>query len=369
MIDLLRAPGYLLPVCMLAWGATVAGCSTTNNASGLSFDPANHKGPSAGRPNEVLVLGSPHLSGINASIGDEELEPILDRLTRWRPDAIAIEAVSGAQCDYMRRYSFRYAQTVADYCVDNGPALNALGIADAPAAIAEIESRLKDWPAEPSPSERRRLSALFLAAGERASALVQWLRLADDERRAGDGLNDALVAELEAISKKRNESYQIGAKLAARLGLERVYAMDDHTADGPVDDEEAFGAAMMSAWNNEAGTKRKALDESYESRVKEPNMLLEYYRFLNSAESEILAFQNDFGAALEEPSPQGFGRSYLSFWETRNLRMAGNIREVAGMRHGSRTLVIVGASHKGYLDAYLNEMHDLRVASVSEALR
>jgi hypothetical protein len=32
-------------------------------------------------------------------------------------------------------------------------------------------------------------------------------------------------------------------------------------------------------------------------------------------------------------------------------------------------LVIVGASHKGYLDAYLDQMHDLRVVSTNNILR
>jgi hypothetical protein len=44
-------------------------------------------------------------------------------------------------------------------------------------------------------------------------------------------------------------------------------------------------------------------------------------------------------------------------------------REAIGMRPGSRTLVIVGASHKGYLEAYLNQMHDVRIVPTSQVLR
>jgi hypothetical protein len=72
---------------------------------------------------------------------------------------------------------------------------------------------------------------------------------------------------------------------------------------------------------------------------------------------------------MEEPSPQRFGRNYLAYWETRNLRMAANIREAMGERPGMRMLVIVGASHKGYLEAYLHQMHDLRVLDTGAVLR
>jgi hypothetical protein len=46
--------------------------------------------------------------------------------------------------------------------------------------------------------------------------------------------------------------------------------------------------------------------------------------------------------------PPRFGRQYVGYRETRNLRMAANIGDMLGMRSGQRMLVIVGASHKGY---------------------
>lgn len=83
----------------------------------------------------------------------------------------------------------------------------------------------------------------------------------------------------------------------------------------------------------------------------------------------LLAYQSDFGAALREPSPQAFGRSYVGYWETRNLRMVANIRDVLGEHPGSRLLAIVGASHRGYYEAYLNQMHDVRLVDANVLLR
>jgi len=50
-----------------------------------SFHPDQLKGPPAGRPNEVLVLGTPHLSGLPKSFQPALLEPLLQRLVAWKP--------------------------------------------------------------------------------------------------------------------------------------------------------------------------------------------------------------------------------------------------------------------------------------------
>jgi hypothetical protein len=332
------------------------------------FDPSTLKGPASGTPNEVLVLGSPHLSQLPPSFDAAKLQLLNDRLAGWRPQAIAIEALSGPQCDFLRRYPHRYKDTVDSYCWDPAPAQAATGL-DIAAATMQAEQLVAAWPAAASASQRRHLAALFLAAGEQASAMVQWLRLPEAERQAGDGLDAALVERLHALERRRDESYLIAARLAARLGHERVYPMDDHTADSVTADEKASGEAIMKAWSNPATEKRKRMDQALNERLGTPEDVLAMYRAHNAPGMGRLVFDSDFGAALNEPSPQRFGRGYVGYWETRNLRMASNIRDVLGARPGIRMLVIVGASHKGYLEAYLHQMHDVRIVDAAPLLR
>ena len=165
----------LLP-CTLAAAMALAGATATSaTATGdyrPAFRPDQLKGPPAGAPNEVLVLGTVHLSGLGDSFRAAQLSPLLDRLARWQPTAIATESLSGLQCDSLRRYPARYADTVESYCPDTGPAAAATGL-DVPAANVEVERLLADWPDAPSANERRRLALLFLAAGEPGSAMVQ----------------------------------------------------------------------------------------------------------------------------------------------------------------------------------------------------
>ena len=358
-----RVTGLLAAAAMLC----AAGAHAQESAD--IFNPSKLKGPAKGVPNEVLVLGTAHLSQLKPPFQPASLKLLNDRLMAWKPKIIAIEALSGAQCDYVRRYPHRYKDTIESYCRwDPAPARAATGL-DVPGATAEIDRLLAAWPAAAAPSQRRHLAALFLAGGDPVSALVQWLRLPAEERRAGDGLDGALVAALDKLRDKRSEDTLIAAPLAAALGLERVVGMDDHTADAPDPNEKQASEAIMKAWDNPATARRRQMDADRDARIGTPEGVMALYRTLNDPAQARLVFDSDFGAALEEGSPQQFGRGYVSYWEVRNLRMAANIREAVGTRPGSRTLVIVGASHKGYLEAYLNQMHDVRIVNALQVLR
>jgi hypothetical protein len=317
----------------------------------------------------VLVLGTAHLRYLPATFQPASLKSLTDRLIAWKPRIIAIEERSGPQCAFMRQYPQRYKETVQAFCGwDPAPARAATGL-DVPAATAEIDRLLASWPAAAAPAQRRHLAAVFLAGGEPVSALVQWLRLPEAERHAGDGLDATLVAALEKMRGQRSEDTMIAAPLAAALGLERVVGMDDHTADAPDADPKAYGEAIAKAWDNPATARRKQQDKDLEPKLADPEGVIALYRAINDPSQARLIYASDFGAALEEPSPQQFGRGYVGYWETRNLRMASNIREAIENLPGSRTLVIVGASHKWYLEAYLNQMHDVRIVSSDVVLR
>jgi hypothetical protein len=349
--------------------ATMLCASASAQEPARIFEPSTLKGPAKGTPNEVMVLGTAHLRGLPSTFHAASLTPLIERLIAWKPRIIAVENLSGPQCAFMRQYPQRYKDTLEMFCgADPAPARAATGL-DVPAATAEIDRLLASWPAAPTPSQRRHLAAVFLAGGEPVSALVQWLRLPEAERHAGDGLDATLVAALGKLRDKRSEDALIAAPLAAALGLERVVAMDDHTADAPDADPKAYGEAIGKAWDNPATARRKQIDKDFEPKLGDPEGVMALYRALNDPSLARLTYASDFGAALEEPSPQQFGRGYVAYWETRNLRMASNIREAIGNLPGSRTLVIVGASHKWYLEAYLNQMHDVRIVSSDQVLR
>ena len=97
--------------------------------------------------------------------------------------------------------------------------------------------------------------------------------------------------------------------------------------------------------------------------------LIGYFRWLNEPATQRAAIAADMGRAALDPSPQHYGRQYVSWWENRNLRMAANIRSSFATKPDARVLVIVGSTHKGYLDAYLNIMQDVRLIDAMQFLK
>lgn len=330
-----------------------------------SVDFSEFKQDLDGPRTEVLVLGTPHLSGMPDSFKPEQLGPLLARLARFKPAIITIEALSGETCDQLQRYVAIYPDIAKDYCRDTDAGKAATGL-DVPAAVAEVEKTLAAWPEHPTPAQRRRLIALFAAANDRASMLVQWLQLPAAERRVGDTLDAGLLAQIDKIAQSKNENTLIAATLAARLGLQRVYAVDDHTADGvSVKAGPRLDETMQAIWAQSADApilaRMKAVDNADD--------ILAAYRFYNSPEVQHDAIAIDFGAALKHRSPLHDGRQYVAWWETRNLRMVANIRAAIGNQPGAKVLSIVGASHKPYFDAYLGLMHDIDVVDIEPLLR
>lgn len=336
------------------------------------FDPRTYQQAVVGEPTQIMVLGTPHLSGTPEGWDPSVLEPLLDRLAGFEPDAIAIEALTGAGIHAMWAYRESYPDVARTY---GGRALVLAGISratlamDMPQAEAEVRRTLAAWPAEPTPAQRRRLAALFVAAGDPNSALVQWWRLAPADRIADASISTLLARELDTYAARRNENHLIAARLAVRLGLERVNPTDDQSDEQNPAMDKAMAAFMAEPWLAEllADPRFKALAEASD-HLGTPAETLATYRLLNSAAAGQLDADGQWLNMLNRPSPDQTGRRRVALWEVRNLRMIANIREVAARHPGGRVLVIVGSAHKPWFDAYLRMMTDVEVVDTAEVL-
>ena len=322
----------------------------------------------AGPHTSMLTLGSTHLSRHSDQWKTAWLEPLLARLVAWRPQVITVEQLSGAQCETMRNDPGRYAESFDTYCWDVTAYQRSLKMTQAEAE-AEAERRLAAWPSSPTAAQRRALAMLFMASGELSSAMVQWLRLPETERHAGDTLSEDAVKQLSRPNGRLNETYDIAAAVAARVGLERVYAVDDHTCDaipvGAGPDFEQWQAALYKTAQNLPALRAHAAQEG---AVHNGESLLGYYRFINDTKTRNAMIQSDFAVNLADADPRQFGRKYVGWWETRNLRMAANIRAAITPTPGARVLNLVGASHKSWYDQWARQMSDVDVVDASALL-
>jgi hypothetical protein len=94
--------------------------------------------------------------------------------------------------------------------------------------------------------------------------------------------------------------------------------------------------------------------------------LMPYYRFVNARPFLDAKVNTPFRRAFVQPSfPDGLGARRIALWETRNLNMAANIRRATERIPGGRMLVIVGSSHKPFLDHYLDRMMGVTVVGAT----
>lgn len=216
---------------------------------------------------QIAVLGTSHLYYLPENFDISRFGPLLERLESWAPDRIAIESIAGHHCDYLRVNYFDQKEMAERFCVDASAAREALGMSG-PEAASEIDQILEDLKANREPSERRRLAALFLIPGEPDSALVQWLRLPKEHRLAKDGLTPALIKILDERVGRKNENSIIAAPLAAKLGHERLYHVDDHSFVGIEFDWENYDAEMQEIWSNEWLKQSQEIDEDWSKDCK-----------------------------------------------------------------------------------------------------
>jgi hypothetical protein len=335
------------------------------------------RGAITGPTTKVATLGSIHLSKLGKDYDPTPLGALIDKLAAFRPDIITHEGLSGEQCELVKRHEKIYPSIYNDYCYSStggtAEGEKATGLT-MPQAREQAEALLKSWPTTPSPAQRRKLASLFFASGDRNSAVVQWLQLPDQERHVGDGLSDKLIAMIEAERKRVNETSLIGVVLAARLGHQRIYAVDDHTSDAVQATAPAgYEAAVQAHWASDSAEISKnpviARYEKLNANMTTAEGVISMYRYLQAPETQRAFVEEDFLAALKMQSPELYGRQYVAWYEIRNLRMVANVRAAFANKPGARVLNLVGASHKAYYDTYLDMMSEVEIVDTVELLK
>ena len=336
------------------------------------FGPAVAKQPLALAPTQVMIFGLDHLDTAPASFQVAWLEPVLCRLRGYKPDLILTEALSGEQVMGLEAYA-AYHGDAGKYA---GPTLPMAKTAQADlhltAAQALVQANELSQQGPLTPAERRRLAGLFVAAAEPLSAVVQWLRLSAAERIGADGLSPALAKQLTQWAGLRNEMSSMAARLAADLGLERVYGAGDHLSDVAQPDFATFKAAVtaepgqVALFNHHTPAFQAVPEEARQMATAAD--VLPILKWKNSPRFGVLDADAQWLSLLRSEKMGRVGRQRVAAWEAQNLRMAVAIREATAPLPGGRALLIVGAGHKPFIEAYLRTFTDVELVSVPALL-
>ncbi len=336
------------------------------------FNPAGAKQKLGLPPTKVMVLGVWHLDAASSKFQTAWLEPVLCRLRAYNPQVILTEALPGEQVMGLDAYA-PYHGDAGKYA---GPTLEMAKTAQADLHLSAAQALVKaDSLAEKgtlSPAERRHLAALFVAAAEPFSATVQWMRLDTADRIAQDDISTSLAKRLTQFTKLRNEITSIAARLAADVGLERVYGSGDHASDVALPDNKDMQAAVAA----EPGLKdlfnhnTKAFRAFPEDTMKlgSADQVMPMFKWKNSPRFAELDADAQWFSMLRSTKMGKVGRQRVAAWEAQNLQMAVAIREATASIAGGRALLVVGAAHKPFIEAYLRMFTDIEIVSVPDML-
>jgi hypothetical protein len=325
---------------------------------------------------EILVLGTIHLRDYGDEFNNEALNGLLDVLESFKPDLIAIENMAPYVVRDIVNSGDAYKEITEQFSRANikfgNKARDHLGISwrEANEKAEELVNLISDSDGmQDLAIPRRKLAMLFLATYDLYSAVLQ-LKYLSPEELADPGdipkeIHDSLVPMVDIP----NENVSIGGALALRLGHQRLYPIDDHR------DKEDFikiADRLNAEFENNEYVKTRPWMTFYREisavqiEAYDNGDLLPFFQFLNSPESVRRDTDNQWQLVFKANLESGLGRARIAYWEVRNLSIAANIRRAVARFPGGRMLVIIGASHKAFLDAYLNEMMDVRVVQLGD---
>jgi hypothetical protein len=327
---------------------------------------------------EILVLGTVHLRSYGDDFDPTTLEHLLDVLAEFQPDMIGIENSAPYVIRDMVNSDVEYEEVRKQFSrrdIELGRnAQNILSLewSEANDELEGLLDTMSVWENTDDASKlRRRLALLFMATYDYYSALLQLSYLPESERVEPGETSEALLDTLVGSLDSPNESVSIGLALASRLGQQRLYPIDDHR------DKEQFlkvADRLNAAMGQNEFVRTQPWKSFYDSMITTQKNaygesdLLPFYKFLNSEYSVRRHFKTQWQLLFEANIDDNLGRTRVAYFEVRNLSIVANIRRALALHPGKKMLVIIGAGHKGFLDAYLNEMMDVRVVQLESLL-
>lgn len=156
------------------------------------------------------------------------------------------------------------------------------------------------------------------------------------------GLNlDADAQFPDGPARIRGEAVQIGFRLARRLGLTSVHAVDSQPTPPDIDADWAIDVPADDVPYPVPNVDQLVDDEQQRLRTAD---LLDVLRSQNDP-THLRSLQAvNIAAALSSTEDDGYtGSKQLGFWYERNARLLENLRRTTGP--DEETLFIVGASH------------------------
>lgn len=307
---------------------------------------------------DVTVLGTPHLADLQPAALPVQEQRVIESLARFRPTQVCIEAIPGGRIEEFVRDPVRYGELLATFAMDAvrlAPEQQARRALDANAARQRAtELATKD---AATPAEQALLVSLQLAAFEPWSALLNWSRLDEAGRKAARStLGNQASDRLEQLAQSHNETVRLAIPLASRLGHRSLCAVD------PLADEldvAALADELQPMLVDPAIGENLQRFETWAREGwpgKDDDALLRTLRRYNGAEFASRDRAAQWDIFLKGAGNHRAGERRLMLWHARNSAIQHELLRAMAGANGDRTLLIIGAAHRPFIEASLRAL-------------
>lgn len=321
------------------------------------------------QPTEVMVLGSEHLSTIDG-LQPGHLDGVHAVLNHYAPRHVAVESIASHHIELMLQRPGEYAE-VLDQFVGKQFLKVALErqIALAMSPEQARQTLASDCVPLPRTHAKSLIACLGLAAAAYDKAWFDYIAYVLGRHHPLAVLPESMAYAPRRLAQDQNERTLIAARLADARGLDRVHGIDSQ-------DSKALYGPVYAALEPALLTSKAAAAFQDTELVKRPKSvrdaairagnLLPLYHLTNSRDYDALILDHEWRLFVDRDLPVSPSLARLAMWDVRNLEIVGNILRIVSLHPQERMLVVIGASHKPFLDDYLNRSVGVRVRQFTE---
>ncbi|WP_413472821.1 DUF5694 domain-containing protein [Shewanella baltica] len=320
---------------------------------------------------QVMILGTSHLSTIKNQLEESSLSPIIQILEDFQPTAIGVEALRAEDIITMLNGSDEYQPVLTEFVGDTLLLLAKKEQEDLGVSAKEAIAKLNVLLDAPAFTAKQRIEVIkFAIAGyNKDTAALNWRYV--DERSAIKTLSVELQQYLNKRIQSNNETNALAATLALKLNINRLYPIDDHL------DKDLYSGMLerlMDSYNASKAFKAFSTSEYINKleRLKaqgaESGDWLPLFTWVNSDEYMSDVIDKEWRLFVDEDLDVEAALSRIALWEIRNLNMASNIMRVVANHVGGKVIIVVGSSHKVFLDQYLSNMIGVKIVQFNDML-
>jgi hypothetical protein len=319
-------------------------------------------------PTQLLILGTTHLRVLGEKFTPKLLHNVVAKLLEFRPALICAESLPGEVVEVMKaKNDIDTLKQFVGHWLDVAPKMQKRLKISRFGAEQVVRKILKKK--RLSVEGRLELIPYMLANYDFVSAVLQWSYLPEAVRQTQPVVPKQITKSLDELFYSPNEYYSIGVRLARELQLQSIAPIDDHNYPS---DENMSTKQYTREWKKARSLlseeNKKHMDDAehrFEAALAKGD-LLPFYVYCNSPKVSKELWNLEGKSWLRAAPPSRFADMKLGQWEVRNLNMASHIRQAMMFHSGEKVLVIVGSSHKAFLEHYLKPMLGISIMQFAD---